>query len=53
MKRGLVVCALLGAMLLVDWLGPSQASAAASLAGMGFVMLAAYAVAEIGTALRG
>src|SRR5690606_15556135 len=50
-KKVLVLCALLGAMLLVDWLGPSQGSAAASLAGMGFVMLAAYAVAEIGTAL--
>ncbi|HTV24703.1 MAG TPA: cation:proton antiporter [Polyangiaceae bacterium] len=51
MKKVLVVCALLGAMLLVDWLGPVGASAASSLAGMGFVMLAAYAVAEIGAAL--
>src|SRR5262245_6839956 len=51
MKKVAVVGALLGVMLLVDWLGPSHASAAASLAGMGFVMLAAYAVAEIGTAL--
>jgi Kef-type K+ transport system membrane component KefB len=51
LKKVLVVVALLGAMLLVDWLAQSQASAAASLTGMGFVMLAAYAVAEIGTAL--
>ena len=51
MKKVLVVCALLAAMLLVDWLAQSHASTAASLAGMGFVMLAAYAVAEIGAAL--
>lgn len=51
MKKVLVVGALLGAMLLVDWLAQPHASTAASLAGMGFVMLAAYAVAEIGTAL--
>lgn len=51
MKKVLVVFALLGAMLLVDWLAQSHVSAAASLTGMGFVMLAAYAVAEIGTAL--
>lgn len=38
-------------MVLVDWLAQSHASAGASLTGMGFVMLAAYAVAEIGTAL--
>lgn len=49
MKRVLVVAALLGAMLLVGWLKQAGADTAASLAGMGFVMLAAYAVAELGT----
>lgn len=51
MKRVLVVVALLGAMLLVGWLKQSGGQGAASLAGMGFVMLAAYAVAELGSAL--
>jgi Kef-type K+ transport system membrane component KefB len=48
MKKVLVVAALLGVMLLVDWLKQSEAT---SLAGMGFVMLAAYAVAELGSVL--
>lgn len=48
MKKVLVVAALLGVMLLVDWMKQSEAT---SLAGMGFVMLAAYAVSELGTAL--
>ena len=51
MRRVLVVASLLGAMLLVDWLKQSEVFGAASLAGMGFVMLAAYAVAELGVAL--
>jgi Kef-type K+ transport system membrane component KefB len=48
MKKVLVVAALLGVMLLVDWMKQSEAT---SLAGMGFVMLAAYAVAELGSLL--
>lgn len=48
MKKVLVVAALLGVMLLVDWMKQSEAT---SLAGMGFVMLAAYAVAELGSVL--
>lgn len=48
MKKVFVVAALLGVMLLVDWLKQSEAT---SLAGMGFVMLAAYAVAELGSVL--
>lgn len=51
MKRALVVVALLGAMLVVDWLKLSGSLHTTSLAGIGFVMLAAYAVAELGSAI--
>lgn len=51
MKKVVVVAALLAAMVLVDWLERTEVAGAASLAGMGFVMLTAYAVAEIGGAL--
>jgi Kef-type K+ transport system membrane component KefB len=51
MKKVLVVAALLGIMLIVNHLKQAGGSSAATLAGIGFVMLAAYAVAELGKAL--
>ena len=51
MKKVLVVAALLGVMLIVGSLKQAGVSSAATLAGIGFVMLAAYAVAELGKSL--
>lgn len=51
MKKVLVVAALLGVMLIVRSLKQVGTASAATLAGIGFVMLAAYAVAELGKSL--
>ncbi|MEY4546318.1 MAG: hypothetical protein RL685_2513 [Pseudomonadota bacterium] len=51
MKKVLVVAALLGVMLVAGSLKRVGVSSAATLAGIGFVLLAAYAVAELGKSL--
>lgn len=51
MRKVLVVAALLGVMLIVRSLKQVGVASAATLAGIGFVMLAAYAVAELGKSL--
>ncbi len=51
MKKALVVVALLGVMLVAERLKQSGVSSAGALAAIGFVVLAAYAVAELGKSL--
>lgn len=51
MKKALVVAALLGVMLVAERLKQSGVSSAGTLTAIGFVVLAAYAVAELGKSL--